>query len=59
MRERANRPFFLLFLIVSPLATLAFNLFVVGDIGLKTGRVRCRHGEGGGGAGRGGGGGGG
>ena len=35
-------------LIVSPLATLAFKLCVVGDTGLKTGWVRCRHGAGGG-----------
>ena len=39
---------------VSPLATLAFELCVVGDTGLKTGWVRCRHGARGG-AGRGGG----
>ena len=39
---------------VSPLATLAFELCVVGDTGLKTGWVRCRHGAGRGGAGRGG-----
>ena len=35
--------------IVSPLATLAFELCVVGDTGLKTGWVRCRHGAGRGG----------
>ena len=29
--------------IVSPLATLASKLCVVGDTGLKTGWVRCRH----------------
>ena len=41
--------------IVSPLATLAFELCAVGDTGLKTGWVRCRHEAGGagrGGAGR-------
>ena len=38
--------------IVSPLATLAFKLFVVGDTGLKTGWVRCRHGAGKSGTGR-------
>ena len=37
-------------LFVSPLATLTFELCVVGDTGLKTGRVRCRHGAGRGGA---------
>ena len=36
-----------LLLIVSPLATLAFELCVVGETGLKTGWVRCRHGAGG------------
>ena len=30
--------------IVSPLATLAFQLCAVGDTGLKTGWVTCRHG---------------
>ena len=39
-------------LFVSPLATLAFKLCVVGDTGLKTGCVRRRHGAGWGGAGR-------
>ena len=34
---------------MSPLATLAFELCIVGDTGLKTGWVRCRHGAGGGG----------
>ena len=38
-----------LYIIVSPLATLAFKLRVVGDTGLKTGWVRCRHAAGGGG----------
>ena len=38
-------------IIVSPLATLAFGLCVVGDTGLKTGWVRCRHGAGRDGAG--------
>ena len=33
---------------VSPLATLAFELCVVGDTELKTGWVRCRHGTEGG-----------
>ena len=37
--------------IVSPLATLAFKLRAVGETGLKTGWVRCRHGAGWGGAG--------
>ena len=32
---------------MSPLATLAFKLSVVGDTGLKTGCVRCRHAAGG------------
>ena len=36
-------------MVVSPLAKLAFELCVVGDTGLKTGWVRCRHGAGGGG----------
>ena len=36
-------------LFVSPLATLAFKLCVVGDTGLKTGWERCRHGAGRGG----------
>ena len=40
-------------LIASPLATLAFKKCAVGDTGLTTGWVRCRHGAGG--AGRGGG----
>ena len=31
-------------MIVSRLETLAFELFVVGDDGIKTGWVRCRHG---------------
>ena len=38
-------------LIVPPLATFAFKLCVVGDTGLNTGWVRCRHGAGRGGAG--------
>ena len=33
-------------IIVPPLATLAFKLRVVGDTGLKTDMVLCRHGEG-------------
>ena len=33
-------------IIVSPLATLAFKLCVVGDTGLKIRCVRCRHGAG-------------
>ena len=42
-------------LVVSPLATLPFELSVVGDTGLKTRWVRCRHGTGWGwGVGRGG-----
>ena len=41
-------------MIVSPLAKHAFKLCVVGDTGLKTGWVRCRHGAGRGGAGWGG-----
>ena len=40
--------------IVSPLATLALQLCVVGQTGLKTGWVSCRHGAGRGGAGWGG-----
>ena len=39
---------------VSPLATLAFKPFVLGDTGLETGWVRCRHGAGRGGVGWGG-----
>ena len=34
---------------MSPLATLAFELSAVGDLGLKTGWVKCRHGAGRGG----------
>ena len=41
-------------LIVSPLVTLAFELCVVGETGLKTGWVRCRHVAGRGGLGQGG-----
>ena len=39
---------------MSPLAKLAFKLCVVGDTGLKTGWVRCRHRAGRGGVGWGG-----
>ena len=35
-------------IVVSPLATLVCKLCAVGDTGLKTGPVRCRHGAGGG-----------
>ena len=41
-------------LVVSPLATIALKLCVVGDTGLKTGWVRYRHGAGRGGVGLGG-----
>ena len=39
--------------VVSPLATLAFELCVVGDTGLETWWVRCRHGARGGAGGAG------
>ena len=35
--------------LLTPLATLAFEVYAVGDTGLKTAWVRCRHGSGQGG----------
>ena len=43
---RAEFPIRRLRVVVSPLATLAFKLCVVGDTRLKTGWVRCKHGAG-------------